>query len=201
MTATCTFSNYDDAAFVSAGEEALLTPNGGVSALLTTTRPVFATRNFTLTNNTAKAMLQREGGEWRTVGDVIRIAKNQITAPEESGRFLDRDTENARKFTLLGDPAMVIAFPEHSVRTTMVDDQPIDGARLDTARALQQMKISGEVTRPGRQLAGKYSTGRYSRPSTIKPVTVKTLGQDDRLTDHRRRGATEHRIPRARDGD
>ena len=121
ITATCTFSNYDDASFVSAGEEALLTPNGGVSALLTTTRPVFATQNFRLTNATLLAMMERNAGRgWRTVGDVIRIAKNTITGPS-TNTSLTSSTDNARKFTLLGDPAMRIALPEHAVRTTMVD--------------------------------------------------------------------------------
>ncbi|OAV44162.1 type IX secretion system sortase PorU [Lewinella sp. 4G2] len=181
VTATCTFSNYDDASFVSAGEEALLTPNGGVSALLTTTRPVFATRNFTLTNNTMQAMLERENGKWRTVGDVIRIAKNQISRPVNSS-VLDRDTENARKFTLLGDPAMRIAFPEHAVRTTSVDGQAVDGVRVDTARALQQMKISGEVTDLNGNLLENFN-GQVFPTIYDKPVEVQTLGQGSPVLD------------------
>lgn len=176
VTATCTFSNYDDAAFVSAGEEALLTPNGGAAALLTTTRPVFATRNFQLTNNTVQAMLDRPDGEWRSLGDIIRIAKNSISDPS-SGTILRDDTENARKFTLLGDPAMVIALPQHAIRTTMVDDQPVTEERQDTVRALQKMKISGEVT----DLSGNVLTnfnGQVFPTIYDKPVTKTTLGQD-----------------------
>jgi len=176
ITATCTFSNYDDAAFVSAGEEALLTPNGGVAALLTTTRPVFATRNFTLTNLTAQAMLERPEGNWRSLGDIIRIAKNQVTTPAP-GTTLNGNAENARKFTLLGDPAMVIAFPEHSVRTTTVDDQPISAERQDTVRALQRMKIGGEVTDLDGNLLENFN-GQVFPTVYDKPVTIKTLQQD-----------------------
>ena len=176
ITATCTFSNYDDGAFTSAGEEALLTPNGGVAALLTTTRPVFANRNFQLTSNTVEAMTERENGSWRAIGDVIRIAKNQISGPTTSTR-LDFNTENARKFTLLGDPAMVIAFPEHSVRTTHVNDQPISAERSDTARALQQLKISGEVTDLNGNLLSDFN-GQVFPTIYDKPITVKTLSQD-----------------------
>lgn len=176
VTATCTFSNYDDAAFVSAGEEALLTPNGGVAALLTTTRPVFATRNFELTNATVKAMLARPNGEWRTLGDIIRIAKNGQTAGSSS-TSLNSNTENARKFTLLGDPATVIAFPEHSVRTTAVDDQPVTAERQDTVRALQRMKISGEVTDLAGNLLSDFNGLVY--PTVYdKARTVTTLQQD-----------------------
>ncbi|TXF84244.1 type IX secretion system sortase PorU [Neolewinella aurantiaca] len=176
ITATCTFSNYDDAAFVSAGEEALLTPNGGVAALLTTTRPVFATRNFILTDETVKAMLERPDGNWRTVGDIIRIAKNNVTAPT-SAINLNGNTENARKFTLLGDPAMVIAFPEHSVRTTMINDQPITEERQDTVRALQQMKISGEITDIAGNLLSDFN-GQVFPTIYDKARTVSTLQQD-----------------------
>lgn len=176
ITATCTFSNYDDAAFVSAGEEALLTPNGGVAALLTTTRPVFATRNFELTDATARAMLARPDGRWRTLGDIIRTAKNEETSPSNGG-ILSSNTENARKFTLLGDPATVIAFPEHSVRTTLVNDQPISAERQDTVRALQKMKISGEVTDLNGQLLENFNGLVY--PTIYdKPQTVTTLQQD-----------------------
>ena len=176
VTATCTFSNYDDASFVSAGEEALLTPNGGVSALLTTTRPVFATQNYRLTNATVEAMMGRDDGRWRTVGDVIRIAKNTITQPS-SGSRLTSSTDNARKFTLLGDPAMRIALPEHAVRTTLVDDQPITEERQDTVRALQKMKISGEVTDLAGNLLSSFN-GQVFPTIYDKPITVTTLGQD-----------------------
>ncbi len=176
ITATCTFSNYDDASFVSAGEEALLTPNGGAAALLTTTRPVFATRNFLLTNNTAQAMLDRPDGEWRSLGDIIRIAKNSIS-DSSTGTVLRDDTENARKFTLLGDPAMVIALPRHSIRTTMVDDLPITEGRQDTVRALQKMKISGEITDLNGNLLSNFN-GQVFPTIYDKPVTKTTLGQD-----------------------
>ena len=176
ITATCTFSNYDDAAFVSAGEEALLTPNGGAAALLTTTRPVFSTENFRLTNSTMQAMLDRPDGEWRSLGDIIRIAKNSIS--DASGNTsLNRDTQNARKFTLLGDPAMVIALPRHSVRTTMIDDQPITEERQDTVRALQKMKISGEVTDLNGNLLSNFN-GQVFPTIYDKPVTKTTLAQD-----------------------
>jgi hypothetical protein len=177
ITATCTFSNYDDGAFVSAGEEALLTPNGGVAALLTTTRPVFATRNFVLTDETVKAMLERPDGNWRTLGDIIRIAKNNVTPFPFSSVNLSGNTENARKFTLLGDPAMVIALPEHSVRTTMIDDLPITEERQDTVRALQKMKISGEVTDLAGNLLSDFN-GQVFPTIYDKARTVTTLQQD-----------------------
>ncbi|THH36336.1 type IX secretion system sortase PorU [Neolewinella litorea] len=176
ITATCTFSNYDDASFVSAGEEALLTPRGGVIALMTTTRPVFATRNYELTNNTVQAMLDRPDGEWRSLGDIIRIAKNETT-PVDRGSFLSGDTENARKYTLLGDPATVIAFPRHGVRTTFIDTLAVDSMRTDTVRALQKMRISGEIVDVTGNLLSNFN-GQVYPTIYDKEQTVPTLQQD-----------------------
>ncbi|MGB3798835.1 MAG: type IX secretion system sortase PorU, partial [Lewinella sp.] len=176
ITATCTFSNYDDAGFVSAGEEALLTPNGGVIALMTTTRPVFATRNYQLTNNTVQAMLDRSEGEWPSLGDIIRIAKNETT-PVDNANYLQGDTENARKYTLLGDPATVLALPRHSVRTTMVDTLPVDLNRTDTVSALQKVRISGEVITVDSVLLSNFNGEVY--PTIYdKEQTISTLQQN-----------------------
>lgn len=176
ITATCTFSNYDDASFVSAGEEALLTPRGGVIALMTTTRPVFATRNFELTNNTVQAMLDRPDGNWRSLGDIIRIAKNNTT-PADRGSSLSGDTENARKFTLLGDPATVIALPTQGVRTTMIDTFAVDSVRTDTVRALQKMRISGEIVDGAGNPLTNFN-GQVFPTIYDKAQTIPTLQQD-----------------------
>ena len=176
ITATCTFSNYDDASFVSAGEEALLTPRGGVIALMTTTRPVFATRNYELTNNTVQAMLDRPDGQWRSLGDIIRIAKNETT-PASQSSFLTGDTENARKYTLLGDPATVLALPEYAIRTVAIDSMPLDTARTDTVRALQQMRVSGEVVDLQGNLLSDFN-GEVFPTIFDKEQTVTTLQQD-----------------------
>lgn len=176
ITATCTFSNYDDASFVSAGEEALLTPRGGVIALMTTTRPVFATRNFELTANTVAAMAERPDGAWRSLGEIIRIAKNQTTPADNSTR-LASDTENARKYTLLGDPATVVAFPIQEVITTMIDSLPVDSTRSDTARALQRVRISGEIVDVSGNRMDNFN-GQVFPTIYDKPQTVSTLQQD-----------------------
>lgn len=121
-------------------------------------------------------MLARPNGEWQSLGDIIRTGKNSQTSTS-SLSSLSGSTENARKFTLLGDPAMVIALPRHDVRTTMIDDQPIDAARQDTVRALQQMKVSGEVTDVNGVLLENFNGLVY--PTVYdKARTVTTLQQD-----------------------
>ena len=176
LTATCTFSNYDDGSFTSAGEELFLTPNGGAIALMTTTRPVFSTQNRILTENTATAMLERPNGQWRALGDIIRIAKNQ-TSGSDNGNSMSRPTRNTRKFTLLGDPATVIALPIHNVRTTAVDTNRVTGERRDTVGALEKISISGEVTDLNGNLLENFN-GEVFPTIYDKPRQVTTLQQD-----------------------
>lgn len=180
ITATCTFAAYDDAEFVSAGEETFRSDRGGAVALLTTTRPVFSNQNKLLTQNTMNAMVERPNGRYRTLGEVIRIAKNTLTSGGSSGG-LSQSTENARKFTLLGDPATVVALPVNEVRTTMINDEPISEARIDTVRALDQITISGEVTDLNGQLLDDFNGLIY--PTVYdKPQTIPLLQQDPRST-------------------
>ncbi len=139
ITATCTFAGFDDPNFVSAGEEIILLRDAGASALLTTTRPVYVNGNSLLTNNAVTNLIAREAnGDIPRIGDVIRRAKNAINS--------GGDVNNARKFALLGDPAMRVAFARYNVQTTSINGQAVTVARQDTLRALQRITISGIVT-------------------------------------------------------
>ncbi|MCB0637325.1 MAG: type IX secretion system sortase PorU, partial [Lewinella sp.] len=170
ITATCTFAAYDDAAFVSSGEELFNKDGGGAIALLTTTRPVFASRNAALTNGSLSALLNRlPDGQWPTLGDVIRQAKNKLSS--------STNYDNERKFTLLGDPAMVLALPQYQVATTSINGQVTGGGMPDTLRALDQVTITGVVT----DLAGSTLTDFNGTVYTTifdKRVPASTLQND-----------------------
>jgi hypothetical protein len=58
VTATCQFGRYDDPALTSGAELALLNPQGGSIALLTTARPVYASTNYLLNNAFYDALAQ-----------------------------------------------------------------------------------------------------------------------------------------------
>lgn len=170
ITATCTFAGYDDASFVSAGEEMFLAPRGGAIALLTTVRPVYASRNSALTNGSLEALFTRSAdGSWPTLGSVIRQAKNNLSTP---GAF-----DNERKFVLLGDPAMRLAIPDFNVSTLSINGNPVNSAAPDTIRALQQVTIEGQVTDLSGQLMSNFNGLVY--PTVYdKAQTVRTLQQD-----------------------
>ncbi|MEM9836210.1 MAG: type IX secretion system sortase PorU [Bacteroidota bacterium] len=176
ITATCTFAAYDDAEFVSAGEETFRSERGGAIALLTTTRPVFSNQNKILTRATLNALVERPNGQYRTLGEVIRIAKNTVTSPG-SASSLSLPTENARKFTLLGDPATVVALPTNVINTTGINEQQITSERVDTVRALDQITISGEVVDVNGNLLSDFKGLVY--PTVFdKPQIIPLLEQD-----------------------
>lgn len=169
MTATCSFTSYDDPAFTSGGEEAFLNPRGGAFALMTTTRAVYANQNARLTEATLDQLFTKVNGRYPSLGEAMRAAKNALPGSSI--------ITNSRKFTLIGDPAQQLAIPEYQVRTTQIDDQAITGGRTDTLRALQIVKISGEVLDPQGQLFESFNGIIY--PTIFdKPLTLKTLGQD-----------------------
>ncbi len=132
ITATCEFSRFDDPGRTSAGEFVFLSPKGAGVALFTTTRATYAGANMQLNKNFYKYALERVNGEYHRMGDVIRLAKNA------SG-----SVENKSKFSLLGDPALKFAFPEHNVITTAITNTHKEV--IDTIQALLKVTISGEI--------------------------------------------------------
>ncbi|HQK70687.1 MAG TPA: type IX secretion system sortase PorU [Bacteroidales bacterium] len=145
ITATCEFSRFDDAelnpftgemtAKSSAGEMVLLNPDGGGIALMSTTRVVYSAPNYTLNRNIMYYAFERDStGELLRLGDVIRLAKNN------SGSGM-----NKRNFTLLGDPALRLAYPWHG---RVVTDS-INGVSItsftDTLKAVSVVTVSGHI--------------------------------------------------------
>ena len=132
MTATCEFSRYDDPSLTSAGESVLLSSTGGSIALFTTVRLVFSSPNFVLNQHFYDNLLDTSNYEPRRLGDIYRLTKRA------SG-----GATNHRNFTLLGDPALMLASPKREVITTS-----INGFELgvnDTIQSLSVVSISGEV--------------------------------------------------------
>ena len=131
VTATCEFSRWDDPARTAAGEMVLL-EKGGAIALLTTVRLVFSSPNFTLNQSVINSVFTEVNNQMPTLGEVFMEAKNQ-----NAGNF------NNRNFTLLGDPALRLAYPKHSVKTTQLNGVVISTS--DTISALSKVTFTGEV--------------------------------------------------------
>lgn len=170
ITATCDFAPYDNPAIRSIGEDLLLREKTGGIALMTTTRVVFAFSNRIMNDNYLRIGLKRNaGGFYPNLGKAVLEAKNFTYL--SSG-----DIINNRKFTLLGDPALQLGFPQHQVNTTSINGRP-PGATPDTLQALNKYTITGEVTSQAGSLLSGFN-------GTVYPViydkvqTITTLAND-----------------------
>lgn len=166
MTATCEFSRFDNYKKLSAGEIVLLRDNGGGIGLFTTTRLVFSSPNFTLNQNFYNFSFERDAnGKFYRLGDIMRMTKNATS----SGI-------NKRNFTLLGDPALQLNYPEHNAISTHLNDVNISQP-VDTLKALSEVKISGKiVTNTGSDLNN--FNGTIYPTVYDKAIKKSTLGND-----------------------
>ncbi|HLN56418.1 MAG TPA: type IX secretion system sortase PorU [Bacteroidales bacterium] len=177
ITATCEFSRFDNVEInlatremipnTSAGENALLNSEGGAIALMSTTRVVYSAPNYLLNRNIFGCAFSRDNqGNPMALGDIIRTAKNN----SGSGT-------NKRNFSLLGDPALRLAYPWHgkvltdSVNGVSLSDKP------DSLKALSVITISGHIEdNAGNQLPG--FNGFVSPVVYDKENRLKTLAND-----------------------
>lgn len=164
ITATCTFGGYDDYTTLTGGEQALLKVNSGAVALFTTVRSVYINGNEDLTDAVQSIIFNKLDGKYRTIGRVLKDSKNKLTF----------DIQNARRFTLLGDPAMLLAMPEYRVATTKITSL---NAPVDTLRALMPVELEGIVTDTLDNLLSNFN-GKVYVTIFDKEQTLQTLGQD-----------------------
>jgi hypothetical protein len=136
---------------------------------MTTTRPVYASSNRIINNNYLQIALQPDAnGNYKTLGDAVKEAKNFTY--QTSG-----DVANNRKFTLLGDPALTLAFPKLKVAATKINGVSV--TQTDTLRSTDKVTMEGEV----RDQQGNVLTGfnGFVYPTVFdKPRQVTTLGND-----------------------
>src|SRR4030095_3469714 len=169
ITATCDFAPYDNPAVHSLGENILLRPKTGGIALLTTTRLVFSFSNRIINNNYLPLALPPDShGVYKSLGESIKVTKNYTY--QTSG-----DVVNNRKFTLLGDPALTIAYPVLKIRATRVNGVP--STQADTLSATEKVIMEGEVTDVQGILLPNFNGVVY--PIVFdKTHTTNTLGND-----------------------
>lgn len=168
VTATCSFSGYDDPSIVSAGEHCLLNEKGGAIALFSTVRAVYSTQNKVLTENVYANLFQKVNGKIQTLGEIVTKAKN--TKQDTTG-------ENSRKFTLLGDPSQYLAFPEYNIEIKSINGISPESFK-DTIGAMQKVIIAGEILDNNNQLLSNFNGKIY--PTVFdKASTLQTLGNDD----------------------
>lgn len=133
VTATCEFSRFDDPERVSAGERVFLNTSGGGIGLITTTRLANAGINIQLNMDLYDTIFSSENDVYPRLGDVLAYSKNENNAPS-----------GIRNFVLLGDPALMLAYPKYQVVTTTMNNQPVS-EESDTAAAMSKVELGGII--------------------------------------------------------
>ncbi|KAK6026929.1 hypothetical protein OSTOST_07087 [Ostertagia ostertagi] len=117
ITATCDFSRYDRPETPSAGEKLITKADGGAIAMLTTTALVYADINREINADFLTAQFDvHNQNKWYSFGEAYRRGKNTAYINVLNPFVL----MNYRAFTLLGDPALQPAFPEHFIHTDSI---------------------------------------------------------------------------------
>lgn len=156
VTASCEFSRFDASA-TSAGELAFLNENGGAIALYSTTRAV--NNDPSLNQAFHKYLFDRTGGKKWRLGDVMRLAKQDVAG------------SNKLNFILIGDPALALAFPDYEVKVDEFGDaQP--GGGLPQAKAGGKITVKGHILTPDGEPANDFT-------GTVHPLV---LDSEERIT-------------------
>jgi len=163
VTATCDFARFD-APETSAGEYVFLNSSGGGIALFTTTRIVYSNMNMAINKSFDQNMFSRNNGERYSLGEIMQLAK--------CSEDLKND-RNKLSFTLIGDPAIQLAYPEYSIKITNVNNHALSSVQ-DTLKALSTVTVSGKVYKDDSTFANDFSGIVY--PTVLGPEeTAQTL--------------------------
>lgn len=171
ITATCDFAPYDNPGVNALGENLLVRPKTGAIALMTTTRVVFAFSNRIMNNNYLRFALEPDAsGKYKNLGEAMRVAKNYTYQTFS-------DIVNNRKFVLLGDPAMTLAYPTLKLAATKLNGVDISASQSDTLSATEEVILEGEVRDIGGTLLSNFNGTAYlSLFDKVQSIT--TLAND-----------------------
>jgi hypothetical protein len=165
VTATCEFTRYDDPSLVSAGELVFLNTEGAGVGLFTTTRQSYSTSNYAYNKRFYYEAFKVDSltGEYPRLGDLIIAAKTPSST-------------NIKNFVLLGDPALMLAYPKMRVRTLSIKTEA-EGRITDTIHALSKVIVEGQVENLYGDLLDGFNGLVYTSVYD-KPVLYKTRGNE-----------------------
>ena len=169
LTATCEIGRYDDPRRTSGAEAAILHPEGGAVGLITTTRPVYSNGNKKFNSEFFSAMFTpNANGSMPDLGLLMTKSKNNSLGYRV----------NNRNFALLGDPSMVLAYPDLTVSLQKLNGKPISPTATDTLKALSKVTLEGLVSTSQGQVAADFQ-GQVHITVYDKRSSISTLGDQD----------------------
>lgn len=167
IATTCEFIPYDNPQKQSIGAQLLSGSKHGAIGVLTTPRLVFASENQQLNKNIIQFLLRRDGsGKRYSIGEAFRVAKNETSRTSF-------DKINARKFSLLGDPALSLAFPTLSITIDSVGQVRL--RPRDTIRAAERPVLKGTIRDERGDILSSFNGSIHLKIFNLS-ATEKTLG-------------------------
>lgn len=134
-TGTCEFTRWDSPE-VSGGEVLYLNEQGGMIAMITSSRVTGITSNGLLSNAVCRFVFQPDAwGEMRRLGDILKDAKN--TRLTDSG--------HRWKYVLLGDPAMRLKYPKYRSVIDEINGEAPDENNAPEVMARQLVTVKGHI--------------------------------------------------------
>ena len=133
--ATCEFCRFDNST-VSSGERMFLNPNGGTIAVICPARIAYIKENGIFSKAVSRYIFSRDSdGKQRRIGDIMRLAKNQ----------LDIASDNNRRFIVFGDPAMRLAYAPLTARIETINGDSIKPNVTPVFKAREQVEFTGKI--------------------------------------------------------
>ena len=140
VTASCDIMPFDGQE-ENIGETAMFNPNGGAVAFFGTTRTVYAQHNRPMNKNFMKYVLgTTDNGRRITIGEAVRMAKNDLI----TGSSNRQANINKLHYTLLGDPALVLAAPTLTAVIDSINGVPVNSG-IQKLVAGASVRVSGHV--------------------------------------------------------
>ena len=145
FTASCDVMPFDGQE-ENIGETAMMNPNGGAIAFYGTTRTVYAKYNRLMNTYFMHHLLSTDAqGRRVSIGEAVRLAKNQLLTRVYDEQGLEVPdvtdfTENKLQYSLLGDPALVLALPTGKVTIDSINGHATDAVTKLSAGTLITVK-------------------------------------------------------------
>ncbi|WP_245924697.1 type IX secretion system sortase PorU [Mesonia algae] len=162
VTVTCEFTRFDNPLRLSPGEVNLFKEKSGSVAMVTTTRSISVSDGVDFNNDFAPFLFNYSGSD-DSVAEAVRKGKNTLAS-------------GGRVIFYFGDPAMKLQLPDPQINLTAINDVPISQS-IDTLKALDYVKVAGEVVNTGGGLLTNYN-GELSTIIFDKRIDRQTLGND-----------------------
>ncbi|MCS7188537.1 MAG: type IX secretion system sortase PorU, partial [Bacteroidia bacterium] len=138
VTATCEWGKWDAPSIRSGGIEVLFLPQRGAIGLLTSTRKVFSSLNFALSQNFYRELAEQIRPQRPLrLGELMQGTKNRSWG---GGMHI-----NTRSYAFLGDPYLPLGVPLYKVVITHLGAGAPSETQPDTLRPLRAVRLRGEI--------------------------------------------------------